>query len=421
MRINTLIQQCKKNITTINWIVVLAFFIVLLILYLQAFNWLWRRDLQVDIYAYYYKVTNILKNKSFSQLKNNEYLPGSLLFFFAPLLIMGKHLIFSNYLRAFLQLNILLILTTVVIYKTQISWKKISLFLILVQLTGPILLFRFELFMALLVSSSLILWQKKKMALSGFVLGISLMVKLYPVIIIPYLLVILYYQKGIKKTFSYLFYLILGVSCSLIIFFLLNGNIQQITNSLMFHAKKPIGIDSIYGTVITGISLIINKSPPKLIAGFGVWGIKSLFGGFTPKFINWCWMFPVISLYIFLFFKGELKKQMKIGIIFLFILIFLIFSKNFNPQYYYWFVSLFPLLQTNLIKNNAYFIIFIILSLVLLFCQLIYPIFYVAYIKEFFYLGRMRELYLLACLRDLGIILLALLSFYHILIKRDIQ
>lgn len=402
---------------------ILIFFILFILcsLYCQSMLSIWRGHLEVDVYVFYQRVEYFLKHQSFSLLKGNEHFPGALLFFFSPLIFCFSKFNYGNYLNSFLFINLILLAVYVFLIKKQANFVHLLLFLLILVVSGPILLFRFEILVSLLLIISLFLWQKKKIFFSLFCLGLALTIKIYPILILPYLLILLITKRWYQDLVIGLVGFLVGVLLPVIIFFALGGKQQQLFTSLNFHSAKPVSIESVPGVIITAISLWMDKKPPSLLGGYGLWGIKTKLMEYDPIFFNWLWLGPITFFYIFLFLNKKFNQQLKIGVIFWIISLFLLFSKNLNPQYLFWFILLFPLLKVKKSARIDYLILFAIIIVIVLLNQFVYPILYSDFINKFFTLGINKEIFYLQALRNFLTLVLLILSFKNIFIDQTIE
>ena len=413
----------KLKLDQIGKDIILLFFIFLTfyIIYFQANSSLWRGHLEVDVYVFFQRVEHFLKQKTFSSLKGNEHIPGSLLFFFLPLIFLSSKFTYSSYLKAFFLVNFILLFIHLLLYRRKSKFFNSLIFLLIILSIGPILLFRFELVVSLLVLLSILFWKQKNYYLAGLFLGASMAIKFYPIVFLPYLLLLLIYRKKYKKTLLFFISFLIGVLLPTLIFFILGGNLKQLLYSLEYHSLKPISIESIPGTFITLTSLLINNKPPALFGGWGVWGIKPM-TKISPFLINWFWFLPVLIFYLYLVVKKQFLRELNVGVFFCLILLFLVFSKNLHPQYIFWFISFFPLLKVKKPKDRIkYLILFFFILIIGILNQLVYPILYSSFIEDFYNNGEKIEIFYLHFLLNLYILFLFIVSFKEIFIKKSIE
>lgn len=387
----------------------LRFLIILIIVTLGLLYWqarlpLWNAHLQVDVWVWYTRLTSFFQQNSFANLKDNELLPATLFYNFLPAIFSGwSKLNYSHYLLTVIWLNLLILFSY--FYFSRNRWS----FLILVLCFGPISLFRFDTFAAFLVILGLIFWQKNRFSLAGVALGLATGIKLYPLIFLPYLGLLLLVRRQFRSLKIFLVFYLIALLLPVLAFLSFGGHVNQIADALSFHKNKYVSIESLPASILTAASIIKFNAPPPLLAGYGVWGIAA-----PLNFFNKFWLLPIVIFYLFLIKNKQYLNKINFGIIFCLILIFLIFSKNLNPQYIWWFVSLFPFL-----KFNPF--IFILLIFINIFNQLVYPLYYTQFLKGFYQQNLYYAPFYCLLMRNFLIVLLATFSLWSVLVKRNIR
>jgi len=357
--------------------------IVFTILFLQATIPLWRNHLIIDIWFYFERAKHFFTYHSLSNLVNNEYLPGALFYFFlaSPIFLLEKTL--DAYTWTFFLLGFIFLAAHVLLYRKISGTIGVLIFLLILLFTGPILLFRFELAVSLLMLLSIYFFKKKKLSWSLFFLGMATTIKIYPVLILPYYLMIFFKKKQKKKILQTLGFFLLGVGIVVGGYFLIGGSLEELSSSFQFHALKPLGLESPLATPLILFFRNNFHRLPNLIGAYGVWGIEIDFLPVDLNFFNFLPLAFVFLFYLFLHFSKILTKEFEIQVVFLIFLIFLIFSKNLNPQYLFWIASLVPLLEINQKKKNNLVLIFVSFLMILLLTQYVYPILYSDLINSF--------------------------------------
>jgi len=404
-------------------VLVISTILVLFVLYRQAFNPLWRGHLEIDVWVWYQRMEYFFKNHSFFGLENNEFLPAALIYFFLARLLAGwNNLNYSSYLSATLIINLFVILVAAILVKKNSSSFQTWIFLLLVLFFGPILLFRFDTLVALLVGLSIYLFQRQKLAQAGFCLGWATAMKIYPIILLPYFLLVLTRQFHRRRIFIFLAYFLLALLTPVIIFFLLGGNLRQILTALEFHALKYVSIESLPGSLFTATSIIFKHRPPALLGGYGIWGITTPFiKSIGLSFFNYLWLYPVGIFYLYLFKNKNLLKQLNVSVLFLLVLLFLVFSKNLHSQYIWWFLSLFPFIKFRSANKLKYLFMIILLIFISIFNQLVYPLFYTQFIEDFYQHNFHYEVFYALLLRNLLIVALLIVSLRKALTKKTTE
>lgn len=367
---------------------------VIVILYLESQNTMWRFHLVSDL--------RVFQEVALGRF-DPAYLPGGLLFMLVPSLING------GYEQAFILINCVLLFVHFIIYE-KIGGRVNSLvFLGILLMSGPILLFRFELLVSVLVLLSVILWGKGKYLISALFLGISVSTKLYPLVLFPYFC-LLYLSKKVVLAFA------VGVSLPFICLLFAGGSLDIFTISLSSNTLKPIGVESVPATILTVASMVTNGLPPKIYLGGGVWGLVE---GANSAVLSVLVFLIMAGFYAIMFLKNGIKK-FSIGAVYFLVLVFLFFSKNLNPQYLYWFILIFPLVKYTEKGRKDYCVLAVLIMAVSLFNQLIYPVFFTEFLN-FFAGGVGNWVFYINLLKNVSLLALVVLSFRYIFVTKSIE
>lgn len=352
-----------------------VFYFVALILLFAFLVWasrnpLWKYHLAFDISTFYSRYSQFFKTNSFSGFGSNEYLPVSLFLFILPG-IFGRNLGWESFFNIFTVINLLFIIGHLYLYRLINKKSSLILPLILFAATGPILIFRFELFVSFLFLLSIYLFVRKKYILSGILLGLSIATKIYPVFALPYFLIILIKNKNLKNAAEYFLSLILAVLAPVYTYLVLKGNPGDLLKNLVFHVDKPIGLESLTSSFIALPVFIKTHVLPHIINANGVWGLPNV-DFVLISLLPYAAMGAVyLSLLIV---KWKKKIGFNPAFVILVIAVFLLTSKYLNPQYMVWIFGLVPLISFSKSWRDRLFIVNSIVILVL--TQLTYPIFF---------------------------------------------
>jgi uncharacterized membrane protein len=368
----------------------LAFFTGI-VLWWQAHQSAWNSHMQVDTWISWQRVEYwFAHSHSFLGLSGNEILPATLLYVFAPTLLSPN----SAYNYA-IYLPLSMLLNFVVVACHGFFVKDTKVFLTSLLFLGPILFFRFEPMVTLFMLLSFNAFTRENFKLSGFWLGLATAMKVFPVIFLPYLLLILFKRKNTRAILGLLLFFGEALLASVLAFLLMGGSMAQIYSALAFHSQKLISIESIPGSIITGWALFTNGVPPTLIPGNGIWSVAG-----PAHLFNDLWMIPVGFIYVFIAKSEKLLSQFSYIVPYALLLIFLVFSKNLNPQYLWWFIVLLPM-----IKPTRF--IWGVTLLTALLNQLVFPIYYTTFIDSFYRAHHDYWIYYLLLLRNLGVVVIA--------------
>ena len=388
------------------WFLVAITILVLVFLVYLAYQKAWYDHLAVDFGFYYYVAFGFFQNLSFGIIPENSYFPGSLFFFLIPAI----SFLFTNYswpsfILSFIIVNIILILIHLIIYYKQ-SIIAPYIFLAIIIFSGPLILFRHELFPSLILILSILFFRKNKINLAAFTLGLATSIKIFPSLILPYYLILIFKSLEKRKILNILIFFTTGIMLTFGVYFLLGSPPSEILKSLSFNATKPVHIESLWASILTLKGKIIDDiwilgKPDQN----GIYGLDPNYVQQPIVFFNYLWILPMSLFYLYIYKKTGQLRMLKVEIIFLIILLFIIFSKIITPQYLFWFLPLFPLFD--LTQNKKLLILpFLIILLVVLFTQYIYPLHYTELLWNFYTNGTDTKYFYVLTIRNLLLILL---------------
>ncbi len=374
-------------------LLILSLFTVVL-LWWQSQQPAWNSHMQVDVWISWERITYWVDHyNSFEGLIGNEILPATLLYVFIPTVIAASSMLnYSIYLPLAMLLNLVVVATHGFFVKDKFVFLTSLIFL------GPILLFRFEPMVTLLMLLSFVAFEKEKFKLSGMWLGLATAMKVFPVIYLPYFAMILWNKKQLRSFVGLVIFFGEALLASVLAFFLMGGSIAQVLYALSFHSQKLISIESIPGSIITGWSMLTNGFPPELIPGNGIWAVPG-----PAAIFNKLWMIPITILYYFVWKSEALSTKFSYKVPYVLTLIFLVFSKNLNPQYLWWFLAILPFVKpTKLVWGLT-------LATALL-NQLVFPLYYTTFVESFFREHHDYWIYYLLLLRNIGVVIITYLG-----------
>lgn len=354
----------------------------------------WNSHLQVDVWISWERINYWFSNhNSFFGLTGNEILPATLLYVFIPAgLFASSGVNYSIYLPLAMLTNFVVVASHGYFAKDKVVFLTSLIFL------GPILLFRFEPMVTLLMLLSFLTFTQDKFAQSGFWLGMATAMKVFPIIFLPYFCLILLKQKKVKPLFGLLVFFGEAIIISILAFLLMGGSIPQILSALSFHSQKLISIESIPGSIITAWSILTKGVPPTLIPGNGIWAVAG-----PAEIFNKIWMIPIAISYLFIWKSERLLQKFNYQVPYVLILIFLVFSKNLNPQYLWWFMAILPLVK----PSRTVWGLTLVTALL---NQIVFPLYYTTFVEVFFREHHSYWIYYLLLLRNMGVVAIAYLG-----------
>lgn len=361
-----------------KFVIFFATFVTLAVLWELAYHPAWEYHISVDVGVFAQRAYAFAQTGSWGEIGDNEYQPGALYFFLIPL---AFNFLGFGYSQIFIFLNLCLLFAHILLLWRFGGAISAWLGLLFMLAAGPILLYRFEALVSLLVLGSFLFYRKKVLFASGLALGLATAVKIYPLLFVPLL-----FKTG-RKFFSVFILVTLGFLSGLGIllgsFFLQGGTREALLASFAVHSLKPVGLQSVAGAGMIIWSLVSggNLEPVNAygIHGLGGQGIKDVFNLVLVALFAWFWGM------IFFFAKTLTEKGLLLANL-LTLLLLLVFSTNIQPQYLFWPAGIIALLPAIGLPERRVLVICGLYSLMLILEQLVYPLGYTDFLT-FFYSG----------------------------------
>lgn len=402
----------------VSLIAYLSLIITVISLLLLAYHPSWRYHLRVDIDGQYMaNAHTFLKYGNLSHQGYNEYQPGAVLFFLflSPILLLQN----TNdaYLTALFAVNCLLILVLAYIFQKNTNKINLVVFALILLFTGPIVLYRFELYVTICLILSLVFWKKQKYYLSYFILGMATLIKIYPALLLPYFLILDFKNKRYKNIIFSLISFFLGVFLFLMAYlYFFQVPALKILSDLNIHSRKPVHVESLWGTAVTLYSKITTGAYALGRGDLGIFGIAKEFVPGPPAFYNYFWIPTLGLIYLWLLLKLKRRSYLNVKICLFIILVFLATSKILTDQYLLWFMLLFPLVDFPMqSKEQNYWYVNLILILITAFLsQYVYPLRYNELLGGFYTDGTWTSIFWVLTARNFFLIVLAVRFFRDI-------
>jgi hypothetical protein len=350
-----------------------------LLLYLGSFQ-AYREHLLYDVSVYYIRSIHFYDHLSLQGVPN-EYLPVATAYFMAysPIFMSGNSL--ELFERFFTLGNCLLLILLGFIIKKNKGYLALLIYSGLLLCAGPIVLYRFEVLVILAMILAILRFQKHDYLSSSMLLAVGTMTKLYPVLLLPYFLILAFKQKGIKTALTYLATFLLTVAGVTLLYFIISQtSLTELVFSLDFHKDKPVGLESplaalhhLYYYLQTGLGTSI-------VARHNTWGVDDAYLLLPMPVLTYLWLIPVVGMYLWLLFSKT--KQVSFLFIITFLSSFFIFSKLFTPQYWLWVLFLLPFLNVH--KSKLLWAIVFSSSIATAITQFIYPLHYFDFLGFFY-------------------------------------
>jgi hypothetical protein len=380
------------------WLVSLGIGVASL-LFWQSFNAGWQGHLQTDVIIHHQQAQVWWQDKSWQNIDFKEYQPGALLWFVVPHILEGFKNNYGVYLNATLFLNWGLILAHGWLYWKEGRTESVLIFLLMLAAMGPILLFRFELLVSLLVLQGWRYWRQNNNILSGSLIGLAVAIKLYPVV----LLSVLY--KGGRK---WLLGLILGGGSLINLFVWSGGSSTDIQAGLTGYSIKPVSLDSVWGSILSLSGLVWPERSLNVSSDQGIHGFIEPSIVWPLDIYNYVWVIPLLVLLAV--FRRRKINYKSWWVIFSVLGVFVMSSKIINPQYVWWFLCCLPLVIKDLRPKEK-----LLLGggglLALYLTQIVYPVNYFEFLDWYYNRSQANGLIVAMIFRNiilLGIVGLAI-------------
>jgi len=363
---------------------ILSLIIAIIYILLASLNPTFYMHLYPDVFAFHDRATFFWNNLTLSDLGHNEYQPGALVFFFLVGLSFFVDPSIETFKWGLFIANVILIVLTAGLFHKMGKTGGVILLSVLLIFLGPILLFRFDLLVIFLLTLVFYLWKKGHREVAMMVLAFSVLVKVYPIIFLPYLL-FLSFKRHHLRSVVYLLSIFISAAIS---YFLLYTIVFQISFldsyvSYNFHNLKSVATESVWASLFYFWNIIQGIPLPKMESAYGINAILRTEVYPSINFYNYFWILPVGFFNIYYFYK-TLRRSDEIDYKFvaLNLLIFLVFYKVFSNQYWAWFLFLLPLIEIKTLLSRKWIINIFLIILTTILHTYIYPLNYSEWLES---------------------------------------
>jgi hypothetical protein len=391
-------MNSRASLTT--WLLLPA---VLGILVFQAYHPLWRSHLQVDVVTFQLRAAHFLDTGSWANLGYNEYQPGALWFFVLLGRLTPAVHSFDAFLTATVLGNAALLAAHFVFFARFGPRYAPVVFLVLALAAGPILFFRFELLVSLIVLVAWLLHRYRAFSTAAFLIGVAVAIKVYPGVLLPFVLLAAARERisiGVQAGGAF----VLGAAIPALSYLALGGSGTALLEALRFHQLKPVGLEGVVGTSIMLLQWVVDV-PLRITPGFGVHGFTSDLPLLSNSVLEMLWVFPAGLLFLGIAWRFWRRGLAHPAFAFGLLLVFVILAKVLNPQYLWWFVVFLPWIPRAWWGTLRWRAVVAVSVASLVMTQVVYPVYYSEYLAWFqgafdsplpFYAGLLRNLLLLA-------------------------
>jgi uncharacterized membrane protein len=312
-----------------------------------------------DLNLYYRSSLYLLQGKLPYRDFDLEYPPFALIAFILPrILTLG--LTNNSYIYAFFfviqnvffsSINTILLLN--IISKSNSQPHKILaliFYTLFAAIVSPVMLWRYDLFPTLLTVLALVTVISLRPTFAGIFLGFGIAAKLYPVILLPVFTVYYFANRSYRAILN----LWLGTVGTVFLIFLpfIITSHGKFFYFLTYHKERGLQIESFSAGIIS----LIHKFgfiEVKTIAGYGSRNIVSPLNDIILGLLPWLLivLYSVMLINCFYRFREDrydnqvVKNKSLVAYSLLALLIFIVTSKVFSPQYIVWIVPFAALLK----------------------------------------------------------------------------
>ncbi|GAB3904836.1 glycosyltransferase family 87 protein [Larkinella knui] len=251
-------------------------------------------------------------------------------------------------------------------------WQLLSVYLLFIILSRDFLLWRYDLFPALLTLlafSAVLLGQPLR---AGIWLGLAITAKLYPVILVPVMLV--YYVVGRQYRASLALLAGTGLSILLVVVPMMILSDNRVFSFLTYHQLRGLQIES----SAAGLLMMVHLPDlTQVSTEFNYGAFHLLAAGVDPVLKVLPWLFLAIfggllALFAFRLQRdyrrsGAVSAESLLVCLLATLLIFIITNKVFSPQYLIWLLPFVLFLRVQQIA---------VVGVIFLLTNLVYPVFY---------------------------------------------
>ena len=316
----------------------------------------------------------------------------------------------QTFLAGLITVNTLIVILLLYIYPIHNTLSPF-IFLAILLFAGPIFFFRHDLYVSLVVILSLLLWKLHKRNLAALVLGMGESMKIYPLLILPYLLILSLKNFNIRKSIEILVMFVSGAFLIFGLYLLLGSSLSEILDTIQLNSLKPVHVESLWGNFLTIFSKVVSGEWALGKGEHGIFGIDPRYIYLPLTFFNYFWIVPLSIFYVVLYKKVDKNGELKIEAVFLIVLLFIIFSKILTGQYIFWILTLLPLFRYRQKLKTSFIMAFVVILAIVFLTQYIYPLHYNELLGIFYTSQDQAEYFLILLTRNIFLVTLFLLGW----------
>lgn len=357
------------------WLLLL-FFLVCGVLAVESRQPLWLRHVSSDVGVFGVQASRHLSG----QLGGTEYPPMAVLYFLLPGL--AERLLGVPFRDGFAFLNYVWIGLHLAFLNQSAGRLSVLLFAALLLAAGPIVMFRFELFVSFLVLMAWAAWRRGMPAVAGAVAGVAVLTKLYPLLLLPVFCRPPDASSPRRQIASAAAGVAAGLVLVLAIFVAGGGSLSMVEGTLSFHGSKPVALESTPAAVAMAFDYLRGAWPSRPV---NAWGIHGLSLGRVPHLLSAAGVLASLGILLFSLWRRRARdagQGIRYGLAIVTSLVF--WTSLFQPQYLLWPAAFAALLPVAAVPIPRCLLIGGLLAAALLAEQVVFPCHYSEFLAIFY-------------------------------------
>ncbi|HEY9605553.1 MAG TPA: glycosyltransferase family 87 protein [Allocoleopsis sp.] len=351
------LQQQISNPTLLIAVLVIQLLVIVLVFHFC--EWPYVQTPQHTLYLYYNYARQLLAGSVPYRDFPLEYPPLSLFAFVLPNLVkFGQSLRYESYVWLFVLENVIWSMATTLVLVRVVSFLQpkhrltqvLLVYVVLVAIAAPILADRYDLFPALLTLVSLLCVLEQCSTWAGIWLGLGIVAKLYPVVLLPIFSVYYLMNREYRSLLGFLLGTIGSAVLTLLPFALLAQG--HLLSFLSYHKARGLQIETLPAGMIS-LGRVLGLTQAKWTFRYGAFEIVSPFDERVLQWLPLVFILTTLGVIIscFTHFRyerityGEITGESLVIYVLIALLAFIVTSKVFSPQYIIWLLPFAPLLS----------------------------------------------------------------------------
>jgi hypothetical protein len=355
----------------------LLLFLVCGVLAVESRHPLWLQHVSTDVGVFWIQASKVLSG----QLEGTEYPPMAVLYFLVPGL--ADQILGVPFPDGFAFLNYVWIGLHLALLNQTAGRLSALLFATMLLAAGPIVMFRFELFVSFLVLIAWVAWRRGLPVAAGAVAGVAVLTKVYPLLLFP----VLCRPPDESSPKRQITRVAVGAAAALLlvmaVFIAGGGSLSMLEGTLSFHGSKPVALESTPAAVAMAFDALRGAWPPRPV---NEWGIHGLSLGRVPGLLSTGGALASLGILLLSLWRRrgarDAGQLIRYGLAILVSVIF--WTPLFQPQYLLWPVAFAVLLPLAEVPTWRCLLIGGLLVAALLAEQVIFPCHYSEFLAIFY-------------------------------------